>query len=106
MIWQMTKLFGLDTLGSTQMLLALGGLIALSLALGFYADYVSNNVGFGILANGVVMLAAMLGALVAYAQYVQPLRYATLPMVAGLIVGAAVLALLSTLTFISRPERS
>lgn len=105
MIWQAMKLLGIESFSTAQTMWLFAALIVLVLVLGYVADCISSDIGLGILPNATVMLAAVGGALVAYARLVQPVGSASPQDLLMLTVGAASLALLSTVALFTRAYR-
>lgn len=95
MIDTLGKLLGLTTASSAELVVFVFISIVLATLVGFLIDVCSEQAGFGVFGNALVLLAATLAGFLGYAKFIEPLRYA--PMMTVLAIGliAPVLGFLS-----------
>mgnify|MGYP007118552254 CR=1 FL=1 len=103
MTLQLMKSLGLDTLGTSQLILLFSCQMLVAFIVGAYAHEVAPRLGFGVIGNSMVLFLSLWSGLVAYAHFVQPLRYAPPPVYLGVAVGSAVLGLITLTLVLRRP---
>lgn len=103
MIATIMKNMGADQLYFHSWLVIFFAIVLFCALCGWLAMYIAPEVSFGLFGNMFVLFVSMWGGLIAYSQYVSPLRLATALTITLIAVGSAIAGLMVLCLIKSRP---